>query len=281
MFKFYFVLALVVMALSPLDLISQEKYFYLYRDDNYMILLGEKNSRCFFYPSKAIGTKEVLLIINGLECSESGNSKRYYSVYYDSTEYLVQAKDVKILEDVGFENIVSIDSNILSDRKRVSKELDIQRIQRERKRVSDSLKNIEKQLLKLQSKIGNPSYPVFIKEWSWESSDFLNWPLMNFELYNNSKKRIKYIYINLYSLNRVGDKIVELGKTTKSLTAIGPFEPGETSVVNFKDVWHTHLVHTIKIQSLKIEYFDGTFKNIPNVNEIILSDYEKIALFQN
>lgn len=81
---------------------------------------------------------------------------------------------------------------------------------------------------------------------------------LRFNIYNPTKKTIKYIWFNIKGMNSFND-IVSLGK----FTGIGPIEPS-TSAAYYFTIAETFSVEKVKISSIKIQYMDKTFRVINN-----------------
>ena len=82
-----------------------------------------------------------------------------------------------------------------------------------------------------------------------------------FQVYNLSKKTIKYITFNFYGENPVGDKVVyRQGKYNVSRQGIGPIKPSGGGSWTFDSVWLTDVVETLELTSVNIQYMDGATK---------------------
>lgn len=116
-------------------------------------------------------------------------------------------------------------------------------------------------------------YPVSVYSWSWgsknEYSDFQN---IDIEFYNSSKKTIKYVYVTFRAKNAVGDPV---NGATKTLTGIGPIEPGASSSYSFEDVWYSHTIDKVSIVSIKVQYMDKTTRTINPAYPAVFSEDEK------
>ena len=79
---------------------------------------------------------------------------------------------------------------------------------------------------------------------------------------NMSNKTIKYIIFNIVGLNSVKDKVKYKGTYIQETRGIGPISPLETAYYDFEHLWWTDIVEYFDIQSINIEYTDGTKKQI-------------------
>lgn len=84
----------------------------------------------------------------------------------------------------------------------------------------------------------------------------------NFFIFNPSNKTIKYIWFTVGGKNPVGDLVKTNVGYYKTLKAIGPIESKSVGEWTFDYVWLTDVVEDIKISTIKIQYMDGTFRNI-------------------
>lgn len=94
---------------------------------------------------------------------------------------------------------------------------------------------------------------------TWRPYDDYSMTGAEFEIYNGSKKTIKYITFNFYGINAVGDKVGE----SKSRKGIGPVEYMETAKWSFDTVWLTDIIQRLKLTSVNIIYMDGSTRTLP------------------
>jgi hypothetical protein len=91
---------------------------------------------------------------------------------------------------------------------------------------------------------------------------------------NLSPKDIKYIYTTISLTNSVEDKI-----ETKTVTSIGPIRQNEIAGYNYDYLFNSKLAKYLRIEKIKIRYFDGSTRiinkiDIPNIR---LYDWEAIG----
>jgi hypothetical protein len=111
--------------------------------------------------------------------------------------------------------------------------------------------------------------------WSfYKESEYTEGMSAKVEVYNPTKKTIKYIWLTFIGYNPVGDKVIDTRKGTSNITvnAVGPINPNENGAYEFKYVWFTDLVKTAKISLIKVQYMDGSFKTIINPKSISLKE---------
>lgn len=104
---------------------------------------------------------------------------------------------------------------------------------------------------------------------------------------NLSKKKIKYIWFNVIGYNPVDDKVLYKGSYTQSLKGIGPIEAEMDKTMSFSNVWYDEPVSSFKINSMKIQYMDGTTISIDktSITKVAMSselflDFMKIKLLK-
>ena len=92
-------------------------------------------------------------------------------------------------------------------------------------------------------------------------------------IYNCSGKTIKYLTFGYTPFNSVNDKCddTKYGKLT------GPIEPNSGASVFFEHLWFNPTVTDVKIESIKIEYADGSTENVKGteITHILTPEAEK------
>lgn len=99
------------------------------------------------------------------------------------------------------------------------------------------------------------------------------------EVFNPTKKTMKYVTFTVVGLNAVADPVRDSvrGKSP-TLRGIGPIEPGETGSYSKDYMWMTDIVQYFRIQSVKVEYMDGSSRIVSDVNKIRLNKQNYEAL---
>lgn len=94
----------------------------------------------------------------------------------------------------------------------------------------------------------------------------------NIEFINTTKKTIKYIIFNVVGLNAVGDPVRNriTGATTASFRGIGPIGPDENASYKRDYLWHTDLVDSFRLTSVKLEFMDGSSKVVTDIKAVRL-----------
>ena len=99
--------------------------------------------------------------------------------------------------------------------------------------------------------------------YDWEEEQLLttNSQSFKFDVYNFSKKDIKYVYITLGMYNRVDDIFAK-----KQVTMVGPIESGGFGSAEFKNLLLSNVFEYALLNEVKIQYIDGTVKIFTKTN---------------
>ena len=92
-------------------------------------------------------------------------------------------------------------------------------------------------------------------------------------IYNCSGKTIKYLTFGYTPFNSVNDKCDD----TKYGQLTGPIEPNSGASVFFEHLWFNPTVSDVKIESIEIEYADGSTENVKGaeITHILTPEAEK------
>lgn len=96
----------------------------------------------------------------------------------------------------------------------------------------------------------------------YDESEYTEGTGIEFEFLNTSKKTIKYITFSFTGYNAVDDRVITGGSAMKTRKGIGPIVPEEGGSYKFEYVWHTDIVEYARLNSIKIQYMDGTIKTL-------------------
>ena len=193
--------------------------------------------------------------------SYANNSKEFFLAYYLDKQFYIERKYV----DLDATNSAYLDSLIqCSEAVKDSFDLRTKFIahylcMEEFDRVLDMLKAYSK-------------YPVNVIRWSIsDMGEYTEGTGASFEFYNPTKKTIKYIYVTVTGYNPVGDRV-----SSNSLKCVGPIEPDDGGSYSFDYVWFTDMVEEARITSLKVQYMDGTTRNVTKPMNVVWlnEDYE-------
>lgn len=122
------------------------------------------------------------------------------------------------------------------------------------KRLSELRKEIEETAGK---------YGIIVASWAWSYPTKYSYAAdVSFSVMNPTRKKIKYVWFTLAAFDAVDGRLSSFGKTSVTVKGIGPIEPFETTAYEFEDVFASKVIDRMEIQSVKVQYFDGTYKTI-------------------
>ena len=106
--------------------------------------------------------------------------------------------------------------------------------------------------------------PITISEWTWtrDSAGGVEW---DFRFTNNTDKTVKYIVMEWYCYNAVGDLVYDeiSRKASHGIKFTGSLEAGKTSdLMCNSTLFYNHSYHTSKLTKLTVEFMDGTVIHI-------------------
>lgn len=126
-------------------------------------------------------------------------------------------------------------------------------------------------LLELQKKFAQQG--ILILNWQWGyNNEYNRSPEISINVVNLSKKKLKYVHFTFAPTNAVGDPVDFLGQTRIRTKGIGPIAPLETASWNFEPYFANKTIDQMKISQIRLEYFDGTIKQLIGKNIPIMPD---------
>ena len=243
-------------------------YFSFAQDRKYNIVGAAKEDT--FMKSSLTGYSSTFLLKNSFVYISSAinhNSTSYFEVYYNNKKYFIESKDIHCL--TSFENIYSLPDN----------EKDSIKIHAKSNSSLMYKHDMQKAVTALNA---NKTAGLTILNWSYhDESEYTDGTSAKIEVYNPTSKTIKYIWFSFVGYNPVGDKVLHKGSSIRTVKAVGPIAPKDIASYNYEYVWFTDLVETAKIQSIKVQYMDGTFKTILNPKSITISGTVYQLLFSS
>lgn len=106
----------------------------------------------------------------------------------------------------------------------------------------------------------------------YDVSEYTQGTGFRFSVLNPTKKVIKYVSATVIGLNAVNDPVRSPRGTSVTVRGIGPIEPNESGEYSFDYVWHTDVVESARLVSLKVEYMDGTSRMIASPRDVLLPE---------
>ena len=250
-----------------------------------------KNTQgCKLNIASAFSTNDTLFFIIGDTSCEG--EKRSYLVIKDSLKYmmdtaqfyntleiedeLIKSKnnypEISVREKLAIKYIPQVLDELAEEQEKRK----VENENREKKKI-DSITLVREKELDSLKKIMDNYLSIYSKKnlvlWQWSfgySSEYSKFVDVSLNLINPYKKKIKYVWFTFRAYNPVGDIVRDgiNGKTEKIVRGIGPIEYSEHADYKFESVFYSNVIETMKITTIKIQFFDGTFKLINNPIEI-------------
>lgn len=207
-------------------------------------------------------TKGTPILISGiLNCkkSYSNETNQYYKIIHNNKTYFIEKEKIKTF-DGYYEQIEAMPTEKANT------------FEKHANYIAEILYdgNTKKALSFLD---GCKSKGLSILSWStYDESEYTEGTSAKIKVYNPTSKTIKYLWFTFIGYNPVDDKIVDRKRGTSNITVkgVGPIKPEASGSYEYTYVWFTDLVETAKVSNIKVEYMDGTIKNITNPKEIML-----------
>lgn len=219
--------------------------------------LGKAHSSYNSYYDKRLDKFTVVVL-----CGAKKGSSDYkaYEVVYNGKPYFVDVNNVET-NPLNFEAFLNMDEEQYAKVRKASIDMG---------KYAHSDK-IDKALKWLET---TKPYGIALYKYSaYDESEYTDGTGMEFEIINTGKKTIKYVTFNFTGYNAVDDKV----STMKTRKGIGPIKPEASGAYTFEYVWMSDIVEYSKINSIKLQFMDGTFKTITNIQAIkIPSEYKEL-----
>lgn len=120
--------------------------------------------------------------------------------------------------------------------------------------------SIRKSMRKLVDKLGPRK--TIIENWSFYPRSEYNDDIYDvlISVFNPFRKKIKYIDFTFYGYNPVDDPALDVRYKThiRTVKGIGPIEPLDGSTYKFESFFYSSALHSVKLKSVKIIFFDGS-----------------------
>lgn len=204
--------------------------------------LGEEYSKHNLYSSKYVKKDVVVPVVAAFR---GVNDSRSFEIVYRGKNYFVDAEKVQT-HSKTFDLLVAMSDESKSTYRQLA--VDVGK--------SMHLKKIE-EILNWFKKTSSHGLAIY-KRQVYDESEYTAGTGIEFQIENTGKKTIKYLTFNFTGYNAVDDPV----STMKSRKGIGPIEPDNNGGYTFEYVWHTDIVEYAKLNSIKIQYIDNTFKTL-------------------
>lgn len=197
------------------------------------------------------------LTLYGYVLCEKDNKVEFYKVFRNGL-YLVKKTEVNITEaDDLYLRSLNADHELILSQKIL--EISKENLEAVKKKAEGMIKN--------KKEIGIKNGILIKKSNVFDQSEYTSGTGYDFSLINTSKKTIKYVWVTIKGINAVDDVV-----SSKTVKCIGPLESNHEGSYSFDYVWFTDIVETCKISLIKIQYMDGSIKQLANTESLILSE---------
>jgi hypothetical protein len=208
---------------------------------------------------KVVRSPKFFIITDVKDCKSEFLEKQFLEVIYKGNPMVLESDEV--LTKPGIVEEIQL---MTEERKRNYKEKMIS--------LDSAIRSINRQKLLNKLKFSEKE-GLLILDWSLkDESEYTDGTGISFNVYNPTKKIIKYITFNVSAFNSVNDKVYssKFKSYVVSPKGVGPIKPGESGEYKFDYLWFSDLPHTAKILSVMVQYMDGTSKLISNTDKVIL-----------
>ncbi|MFV0468911.1 MAG: hypothetical protein ACK5MK_08310 [Dysgonomonas sp.] len=212
------------------------------------------SSICTLEDTKYLDADTYVIVSGIYECKDN----KYYKVIYKNEEYYVEKANLDLQDPLSYFYISNFSQDSKEKFHKHAKELGAVYHYYKLKKILDFTESCK-------------AKGLVILDWGiYDESEYTSGTSVKFSFHNPTKKTIKYIWVNLVGYNPVGDKVIERGKSLKTVRCIGPIESDSGGSYSFDYVWFSDLVEDAKIMSIKVQYMDGTIKTITNAKLVRL-----------
>jgi hypothetical protein len=212
---------------------------------------------CTLDVKEILDENESILLYGYFKC-EKDVTVDYYNAYWNNNLYFIKTSDVKIGEH-DEKYLKSVDS--IEKSKLLEKLLVIA------KAKNEELEKKIQEKIKLYKSRGNLNGMLIKTSHIFDQSEYTSGTGFEVSFANMSKKIIKYVWFSVKGINAVDDAV-----STQTVKCIGPIKPNEEGSYTFDYVWFTDIVVKSKLTLVKIQYMDGTIKQIQNANDLIVNE---------
>ena len=193
-------------------------------------------------------------IIETFTCGE----KKYYIIKNKGNKVMINARYIKIDNDLSFNEVSSITQNSKYKRAAESYSEDL----------NDNGKKEFQSYIEKQRAVG-----IILLDYSVEDvSEVTDGVTAKFEVFNPTNKVIKYVTFYVFGINPVGDYVYNVRQYSNisEFRGVGPIKPKESANYEWEYAWFTDVVEKLKIIKVKIQYMDGSTKIVTNTKSLIL-----------
>lgn len=204
---------------------------------------------------------DTRMIVSGFErCTKTyGGTKDYYTVLRAGKKFYIAESDLLVSDK---------EAAIVKQLEGTEKEA----FAKEAMLASLLIRQQELQSILGAFKAHRKSGLTVVSSGIYDESEYTDGTSFSVEVFNPTDKVVKYVWFTLVGYNAVGDPVTDRVRGASSITVrgIGPIQKDDSGSYSWKYLWHTDLVQTYKLSKIKVQYMDGSVKQIANVKSITL-----------
>ena len=226
-------------------------------------IYAKKDFDCPFELNGVTQKVENGIILSASKCVEYSTEKFFFKIMIKNKTYFIESKNIVVKNKNLFNvlyNLNDFEKGYFEDKnKTLSKIYYLSKL----KELDNFIKNTSSLgLLILNSEI-------------YDESEYTEATGFKIEVYNSGTKTIKYIWFGVYGLNHVDDLVTDPVRNQKYITqkGVGPISSENSASYDFENCWFTDIVQTFKIYNIKLQFMDGTFKEIKNIDKVTLPSH--------
>jgi len=258
-YKSIVILLAILCFINPLMAQKDTTMYIVVPKESYTTIYNGSGSYCLGGSLDVINSPKYFIVCGIEECKDGGYERGFYQVMYKEDVHLVKKDDVVSSTNV-YERIV-----LMSPEQRAA-------YYEKMVRIDSAITSIRrKEFLNILAKAETKG--ILILSWSVnDESEHTKGTGVAFEVYNPTKKVIKYIWFTVTGYNPVGDKVIDPTRRQSAITmkGVGPIKSKDLASYDFDYTWFTDMVETAKINSIKVQYMDGSMKVIPFSKDLVL-----------
>lgn len=106
-----------------------------------------------------------------------------------------------------------------------------------------------------------------------EASEYTEGMNFTVRVFNPTEKVVKYVWFTVIGYNAVNDPVEDgrNGEPGITVRGIGPIAKDVVKFYQWKYMWHTNIVRSIRISEIKVQYMDNTTRTIRDIKSVTLS----------
>lgn len=224
------------------------------------------STSCYTSDSKMLDTATLLVVAGYESCKPSySEPKGFYTVFKGLQKYHIAEADLELSE----QEAAQVKSLSVEQKPAFSKQAERFAIYLREKELSEVVAT-----LKRHKKSGLTVVSSSIAD----VSEHTQGTSFAIEVLNQADKPIKYVWFTVVGYNAVGDPVRRRSGTAATVKGIGPIAPGDSASYDWDYLWMTDIVESFKIPKIKVQYMDGSVREVQNIKAITLSNSSRTIL---